>query len=245
VRVPACVGAGGLLLALLARTTAGATERPTTDIVTASSPAGVAAREAIRAAVALLPRTPKIIAVMDITTAKPEVRDNLRRLDAFTVQGNGVIYLVDGSELLRGAQVGSAFYRAALAAVIWHEMAHLDGANSAPRGRRNPRCGRASCGTGSWISSPPCGTWRHSRSGRITRSSRRGEHFTTGGTTRRGCRFFHDVRPPRSRTHRGGVHRGGVDIGCRDTIIAPRFSLVLFAALRGPQRQVGGAFQGR
>jgi hypothetical protein len=72
---------------------------------------------------------PKVIAVMDITSAKPQVRDRLRRLDAFTVEGNGVIYLVDGSELLRGAQQGSAFHRAALAAVIWHEMAHLDGAD--------------------------------------------------------------------------------------------------------------------
>ena len=42
--------------------------------------------------------------------------------------------LVDGSELLRGAQQGSAFHRAALAAVIWHEMAHLDGADE--RGAR-------------------------------------------------------------------------------------------------------------
>ena len=70
----------------------------------------------------------------DIATAKPEFRDRLRRLDAFTVQGNGVTYLVDGSELLRDAQRGSAFRRAALAAVVWHQMAHLEGANE--RGAR-------------------------------------------------------------------------------------------------------------
>jgi hypothetical protein len=53
----------------------------------------------------------------------------LRTLDAFTVQGNGDIYLVDGSELPRGAQAGSAFHRAALPAAIGHEMAHLNGAD--------------------------------------------------------------------------------------------------------------------
>ena len=36
---------------------------------------------------------------------------------------------MDGTELLRGAQAGSAFHRAAVSAVIWHEMAHLDGAD--------------------------------------------------------------------------------------------------------------------
>ena len=129
-RAPARVSASVFLLtSLLGSPGAAAASRLDTDIVTASSPAGAAAREAIKAAIALLPRAPTRIAVMDITTAKPEVRDRLRTLDAFTVQGNGVIYLVDGSDLLRGAQKGSAFRRAALAAVIWHEVAHLDGAD--------------------------------------------------------------------------------------------------------------------
>jgi hypothetical protein len=134
VRAPVSVSATVLLLtSLVGSTEAAAADRPTTDIAT-STPAGAAARDAVKAALALLPRAPTRIAVMDITTAKPEVRDRLRRLDAFTVQGNGVIYLVDGSELLRGAQKESAFHRAALAAVIWHEMAHLDGADE--RGAR-------------------------------------------------------------------------------------------------------------
>jgi hypothetical protein len=130
VRATARVSASVFLVTALFGSTAGASaDRPTTEIVTTASPAGAAARVAITAAVALLPKAPRVIALMDITPAKPEVRDRLRRLDAFTVQGNGVIYLVDGSELLRGAQEGSAFHRAALAAVIWHEMAHLDGAD--------------------------------------------------------------------------------------------------------------------
>lgn len=124
------VGAAVFLTTVLfGSAAAGGEKRRATDIVTASSPAGVSARRAIEAAVALLPRAPKRVAVMDVTDAKPEVRDHLRRLDAFTVAGNSVIYIVGSSELLRGAQAGSAFHRAALSAVIWHEMAHLDGAD--------------------------------------------------------------------------------------------------------------------
>jgi hypothetical protein len=130
VRATVGVGASVFLVTSLFGATAGAgDDPPTTEIVTAASPAGASARAAITAAVALLPKRPKVIAVMDITPAKPEVRDRLRRLDAFTVEGNDVAYLVDGSELLRGAQQGLTFHRAALAAVIWHEMAHLDGAD--------------------------------------------------------------------------------------------------------------------
>lgn len=129
------VGAPVVLVTALFAATAGAgAGARATEIVTAASPAGNAARAAITAAVALLPEAPKVIAVMDITPAKPETRDRLRRPDAFIVEGNDVIYLVDASELLRGAQLGSAFHRAALAAVIWHEMAHLDGADE--RGAR-------------------------------------------------------------------------------------------------------------
>ena len=130
--VRATVGVGAsviLVTSLFGATAAAGDDLPTDEIVTAASPAGAAARAAITAAVALLPKTPKIIAVMDITPAKPEVRDRLRRLDAFTVEGNDVVYLVDGSELLRGAQQGLTFHRAALAAVIWHELAHLNGAD--------------------------------------------------------------------------------------------------------------------
>ena len=130
VRATVGVGASVFLVTSLFGATAGAGDHPpTTEIVTAASPAGAAARAAITAAVALLPKRPKVIAVMDITPAKPEVRDRLRRLDAFTVEGNDVVYLVDGNELLRGAQQGLTFHRAALAAVIWHEMTHLDSAD--------------------------------------------------------------------------------------------------------------------
>jgi hypothetical protein len=105
-----------------------------TDIVTVLGPTAWVDREAIAAAVEMLPRRPIRVAVVDVTRNRPDVRDYLLSLDAFTVAGNGVIYIVQQSETLKGARTGSALFRAMLGVVIWHEMAHLDGADE--RGAR-------------------------------------------------------------------------------------------------------------
>jgi hypothetical protein len=60
---------------------------------------------------------------------RPPARDYLLTLDAFTVKDNPVIYVVQQSELLKRARAGSALHRAMLATVLWHEMAHLGGAD--------------------------------------------------------------------------------------------------------------------
>jgi hypothetical protein len=65
---------------------------------------------------------------MDVTLCRPPARELLLTLDAFTVPGNGVVYVVQQSAVLKGARTGSAVYRAMLATILWHEMAHLDGA---------------------------------------------------------------------------------------------------------------------
>jgi hypothetical protein len=99
------------------------------------------------AAVALLPKAPVRIAVVDVTRNRPEVRDYLLTLDAFTVPGNGVICMVRQSQVLEGP--GSARRSSApLATVIWHEMAHLDGA--VERGRQRKLCGCGLSATG-WL----------------------------------------------------------------------------------------------
>ena len=98
-------------------------QKARTEIVTDSESAED--RAALIAAVALLPRAPVRIAVMDVTRARPGVREHLLTLDAFTVKGNDVIYVVQQSELLRRARTGAALYHAILATVLWHEMAHL------------------------------------------------------------------------------------------------------------------------
>ena len=100
-----------------------------TDIVTGTGPTASDDRAAIAAAVEMLPKRPVRIAVMDVTQNRPEVRDHLLTLDAFTVKGNGLIYIVQQSAMLEGARRGSTLFRAMLAVVIWHEMAHLEGAD--------------------------------------------------------------------------------------------------------------------
>jgi Zn-dependent protease with chaperone function len=84
---------------------------------------------AVLAAVRLLPRPPARIAVIDADDARPEVRPTLLRLDAFVTVGSPVVYVVRQSRLLDGAVRGSALHTHALAAVIWHEMAHVGGAD--------------------------------------------------------------------------------------------------------------------
>lgn len=86
-------------------------------------------RTALQAAVRLLPRQPARIAVMDVTECRPGVRGHMLALDAFVVRGNGVIYIVQQSEVLRLARGGNRIFVAMLATILWHEMAHLDGAD--------------------------------------------------------------------------------------------------------------------
>ena len=96
---------------------------------------------AVSRAIALLPRRPIHVAVIDAEEAKPDVRETLLKLDAFTLRLDAVtmdrsrvVYLVKQSTVLQEAAKGLRFYEHVLASIIWHEMAHLDGADE--RGAR-------------------------------------------------------------------------------------------------------------
>jgi hypothetical protein len=96
---------------------------------------------AVSRATAQLPRRPVHVAVIDANEAKPGVRETLLKLDAFTLRLDAVtmdrsrvVYLVKQSAVLQEAAKGSRFYEQVLASIIWHEMAHLDGADE--RGAR-------------------------------------------------------------------------------------------------------------
>lgn len=77
----------------------------------------------------LLPSRPSRVAVIDASRARSDVREMLLRLDAFVVRDSAVVYVVRQSALLRGAISGSSMHLHALAAAIWHELAHLRGAD--------------------------------------------------------------------------------------------------------------------
>jgi hypothetical protein len=96
---------------------------------------------AVARAIAQLPRRPIHVTVIDANDAKPEVRETLLKLDAFTLRldtvtmdRSKVVYLVKQSTVLQEAAKGSQLYEHVLASIIWHEMAHLDGADE--RGAR-------------------------------------------------------------------------------------------------------------
>lgn len=83
----------------------------------------------LAATLALLPSRPGQIALVDADAARPEVRTKLLTLDAFVLAGREGIYLVRQSAVVRGAAAGSRIHRLILASIIWHEMAHLKGAD--------------------------------------------------------------------------------------------------------------------
>jgi hypothetical protein len=115
----------------LPTTAAGKDASIRTGVVCDSGQDAARTRTALLAAVAMLPGSPALIAVMDVTNARPGVREYLLTLDAFTLRepSSPVIYVVAQSELLKGARTGSPVYIAMLAAALWHEMAHLGGAD--------------------------------------------------------------------------------------------------------------------
>lgn len=86
------------------------------------------AKTAIERALKVLPRRPPRISVVGEEYVSPETRHRFRRAEAFVAAGRPVVYVTRHSPMLKAAQDGSTFHVHALAAIIWHEMAHLDGA---------------------------------------------------------------------------------------------------------------------
>ena len=85
--------------------------------------------EAINRALGLLPKPPAKILVVDATEAARAVDAHGRRVQAFVRHGENVVYLIAQGGTLRGAQKGPGMFDYVLATLIWHEMAHLAGAD--------------------------------------------------------------------------------------------------------------------
>jgi hypothetical protein len=81
----------------------------------------------LAAALAVLPRRPERIVMVDTRELPPTQESRLRELDAYVLSGSPVIYLRRQSQTLRAAEYSGGPYVLMLAVVIWHEMAHTDG----------------------------------------------------------------------------------------------------------------------
>jgi len=79
--------------------------------------------ESVCRAVKLLPREPRRVAVLDVSPT------NLSHADAFVTTHERVVYVRRQGWAFQQSLKGHAFFDHVLAIVIWHEMAHLDGAN--------------------------------------------------------------------------------------------------------------------
>jgi hypothetical protein len=85
--------------------------------------------ETIHRALALLPTQPARTLVVDAAQAARVVDAHGRRVEAFVRYGENVVYLIAQGPTLRSAQKGPGIFDYALATLIWHEMAHLGGAD--------------------------------------------------------------------------------------------------------------------
>jgi hypothetical protein len=86
--------------------------------------------EAVTRALRLLPRQPDKIVVVERDEGF-RVRAGKPHVEAFVNHGSRVVCLVRRGVTLQAALKGPGIFDYALAAVIWHEMAHIDGADEA------------------------------------------------------------------------------------------------------------------
>jgi hypothetical protein len=88
-------------------------------------------REAITRAQRLLPRQPYGVVVVEADAAQRPAHGKREQVEAFVNRGDPVVYLVRQGVTLQRASRGAGIFDYALASVLWHEMAHIDGANEA------------------------------------------------------------------------------------------------------------------
>ena len=84
----------------------------------------------------LLPKSPAQVVIVDPNKAGADIRGTLLRMEAFITEGGRVVYLTSHSEALHGALKGWSLHEYIVASIIWHEMAHIEGADEMDAQRR-------------------------------------------------------------------------------------------------------------
>jgi hypothetical protein len=95
----------------------------------AAQTAAGAYEETISRVLVLLPRQPEKVLVVDVSQAARPHDAHGRRVEAFVRRGENVVYLIAQGGTLQRGQRGASVFDYVLATVIWHEMAHIDGAD--------------------------------------------------------------------------------------------------------------------
>jgi hypothetical protein len=86
--------------------------------------------DGVTRALRLLPRQPDKIVVVERDEGYHGRSDNAQ-VEAFVNHGGRVVYLIRQGVTLQATLKGPGIFDYALATVIWHEMAHIDGADEA------------------------------------------------------------------------------------------------------------------
>jgi hypothetical protein len=79
----------------------------------------------------LLPRHPEKVQVLDPNHVTPDLKVRLKHVDGFAIPGRRVVYLNERGEVFEHAVRRAGVWDYVLATVVWHEMAHIDGAQEA------------------------------------------------------------------------------------------------------------------
>jgi hypothetical protein len=79
--------------------------------------------------VRLLPRPPGEIKVVNADAIARSSPGRVRHVDGFVIHGQRIIYLARQSQTLQRAMRDGGIFDYALAIIIWHEMAHIEGAD--------------------------------------------------------------------------------------------------------------------
>jgi len=94
---------------------------------------------AVARAISLLPHRPEKVVLVVRANGTPLLREHLKRTEGFVTRGERVVYLVKEGETLQRALKGPGPFDCMLAVIIWHEMAHLDGADEREAMRKEER----------------------------------------------------------------------------------------------------------
>jgi len=86
--------------------------------------------EAVARALRLLPRRPDQLVIVDRPN-ESQVPHGRPHVEAFINRGDRVVFLVRQGVTLQATLKGSGVFDYVLATIIWHEMAHVDGADEA------------------------------------------------------------------------------------------------------------------
>jgi hypothetical protein len=92
--------------------------------------------ETVSRALALLPSRPQTVIVIDENKTSPALRHKLQGVVAFVPPGESVVCLRMQGTVLRDAERHGGIFDYVLATVIWHEMAHIRGADEAEAQRQ-------------------------------------------------------------------------------------------------------------